>query len=83
MRTPHVLLWILLVVTSASHLLITAYAIFRSRRRAALPASARETYTTINPGTLTTPESLRMSPRASQAATAPETAPQAMTEEER
>ena len=64
---------------------------FRSRRRAALPASERENYTTINPGTLTTPESLRMSPRASQAGSAPEAGPQvdpqgdpqATTEEER
>ncbi|MBD9373464.1 MFS transporter [Rhizobium sp. ARZ01] len=53
----------LFLVTFAAHLLITLYAIFRSRRRAALPASAREAYT--NPGTLTTPESLRLSPRAS------------------
>ncbi|MBB3977280.1 MFS family permease [Rhizobium azooxidifex] len=81
----------LFVVTCVSHLLITAYAMFRSKRRAALPASERENYTTINPGTLTTPESLRMSPRASQAGSAPEAGPQvdpqgdpqATTEEER
>lgn len=54
----------LFLVTFAAHLLISAYAIFRSRRRAALPAVAREAFT--NPGTLTTPESLRLSPRASQ-----------------
>lgn len=30
----------------------------------ALPAEMRETYTTLNPGTLTTPESLQLSPRA-------------------
>ncbi|MCF3638433.1 MFS transporter [Rhizobium sp. TRM95111] len=54
----------LFMVTCWAHVLITAYAIFRSRRRAAVPASARDAYTTINPGTLTTPESLHLSPRA-------------------
>src|SRR5690606_691195 len=54
----------LFMVTCSAHLLITVYAIFRSRRRAALPAEMRENYTTINPGTLTTPESLQLSPRA-------------------
>ena len=54
----------LFMVTCWAHILITAYAIFRSRRRAAKPAEMRDAYTTINPGTLTTPESLQMSPRA-------------------
>lgn len=54
----------LFLVTFSAHVLITLYAIFRSRRRAARPSTARETYT--NPGTLTTPESLRLSPRAGQ-----------------
>ena len=54
----------LFMVTGWAHILITAYAIFRSRRRAALPAEMRDSYTTINPGTLTTPESLQLSPRA-------------------
>ncbi|PTM94386.1 MFS transporter [Mycoplana dimorpha] len=54
----------LFLVTFAAHAAIALYAIFRSRRRAALPAAAREAYT--NPGTLTTPESLRLSPRAGQ-----------------
>jgi MFS family permease len=56
----------LFMLTCWSHVLITAYAIFRSRRRAALPAESRDAYTTINPGTLTTPESLHLSPRATQ-----------------
>ena len=54
----------LFLVTGLAHILISAYAIFRSRRRAALPAEMRENYTTLNPGTLTTPESLQLSPRA-------------------
>ena len=58
--SPHALF----LVTSTAHILITAYAIFRSRRRAAKPAEMRDAYTTINPGTLTTPESLQLSPRA-------------------
>ena len=56
----------LFMLTCWAHVLITAYAIFRSRRRAALPAESRDAYTTINPGTLTTPESLHLSPRAAQ-----------------
>jgi MFS family permease len=52
----------LFMVTCSAHILITAYAIFRSR--AALPAEMRDAYTTINPGTMMTPESLQLSPRA-------------------
>jgi len=54
----------LFMVTCWAHILITAYAIIRSRLRAAKPAEMRDAYTTINPGTLTTPESLQLSPRA-------------------
>lgn len=54
----------LFFVTCCAHILITAYAIFRSQRRKAKPAEMRDAYTTINPGTLTTPESLQLSPRA-------------------
>ena len=54
----------LFMVTCCAHILITAYAIIRSRLRAAKPAEMRDAYTTINPGTLTTPESLQLSPRA-------------------
>ncbi|HVK92939.1 MAG TPA: MFS transporter [Mycoplana sp.] len=67
----------LFLVTFTAHAAITLYAIFRSRRRAALPASARENYTTT--GTLTTPESLRLSPRAGQHGHDPEA--QARTED--
>ncbi len=52
----------LFLVTGTAHVLITAYAIIRSRQRASLPAEMRDAYT--NPGTLTTPESLQLSPRA-------------------
>lgn len=54
----------LFMITAAAHLLITAYALFRSRRRAPVPVSERDAFSTINPGTLTTPESLQLSPRA-------------------
>jgi MFS family permease len=54
----------LFMITACAHVLITVYAIFRSRMRAAVPASERDAYSTINPGTLTTPESLQLSPRA-------------------
>jgi MFS family permease len=54
----------LFMITACAHVLITTYAIFRSRMRAAVPASERDAYSTINPGTLTTPESLQLSPRA-------------------
>lgn len=54
----------LFLVTGLAHVLISAYAIIRSRVRAAMPAEMRDAYTTINPGTMTTPESLQLSPRA-------------------
>ncbi|MCP8894218.1 MFS transporter [Shinella daejeonensis] len=54
----------LFLVTGLAHVLISAYAIVRSRVRAAMPAEMRDAYTTINPGTMTTPESLQLSPRA-------------------
>jgi MFS family permease len=54
----------LFMITACAHVLITIYAIFRSRMRAAVPASERDAYSTINPGTMTTPESLQLSPRA-------------------
>ncbi|MFB2550340.1 MFS transporter [Ensifer soli] len=54
----------LFMITACAHFLIMAYAMFRSRRRAPIPAAERDAYSTINPGTLTTPESLQLSPRA-------------------
>ncbi len=54
----------LFTVTALAHVLITAYAIIRSRKRAPVPASDRDTFTSITTGPLTTPESLSLSPRA-------------------
>ncbi|TCL69771.1 MFS transporter [Rhizobium sp. BK251] len=65
---PHSLFF----VTAVAHLLITAYAIFRSRQRAAIPVGDRDAYTTI-PTTNTqmiTPESMSL---ASRTGTLPET----------
>ncbi|KQV35114.1 MULTISPECIES: MFS transporter [unclassified Rhizobium] len=54
----------LFMITACAHILIVIYAIFRSRMRAPVPVNERDAYSTINPGTLTTPESLQLSPRA-------------------
>lgn len=54
----------LFMITACAHILIAVYAIFRSRMRAPVPVNERDAYSTINPGTLTTPESLQLSPRA-------------------
>jgi hypothetical protein len=64
----------LFLVTAASHILITAYALVRSRQRAAIPAEQRDAYaaapTTTSP--LTTPESIALDPRAATAESANE-----------
>jgi MFS family permease len=59
---PHALF----AVTGFAHVLIAGYAIFRSRMRAPVPASAREVYTTApsTTGTLATPQSVSLDPRA-------------------
>ncbi|WP_454851475.1 MFS transporter [Rhizobium binxianense] len=56
--SPHALF----LVTALAHLLITAYAIIRSRIRAAVPASDRDAYTTIPTATSATltPESMSL-----------------------
>lgn len=54
----------LFMITAAAHMLITAYAIVRSRRRAPVPVAERETFSPVNAGAPTTPESLQLSPRA-------------------
>ncbi|ASY64223.1 TRANSPORTER, MFS superfamily [Sinorhizobium sojae CCBAU 05684] len=54
----------LFMITAAAHMLITVYAIVRSRRRAPVPVAERETFSPVNAGTATTPESLQLSPRA-------------------
>ncbi|MDO9415145.1 MFS transporter [Pararhizobium sp.] len=61
----------LFLVTSLPHILIAAYAIFRSKRRAAKPIAEKDAYTTVNPGTMVTPESLQLSPRAAPLAETP------------
>ncbi len=59
---PHALF----AVTAGAHILVTAYAIVRSRQRAAVPSGDREAYTTAPTSTapLATPESLSLDPRA-------------------
>ncbi|MBX4957885.1 MFS transporter [Rhizobium lentis] len=59
--TPHALF----VVTAVAHVLITAYAIIRSRIRAAVPASDRDAYTTIPTATspMLTPQSMSLADR--------------------
>ncbi|HEV7437363.1 MAG TPA: MFS transporter [Pseudorhizobium sp.] len=58
----------LFAVTALSHVLVTAYAIFRSRRRAPVPVEERDSYAgspALAPS-LTTPESLLLNPRATE-----------------
>lgn len=53
-------------VTAMAHLLVSAYAIFRSRRRAPVPVDERDSYAgspALAPS-LTTPESVLLNPRA-------------------
>ncbi|MCA1406065.1 MFS transporter [Ensifer sp. IC3342] len=54
----------LFMITACAHMLITAYAIVRSRRRAPVPVAERDAFSPVNAGTPTTPESLQLSPRA-------------------
>jgi MFS family permease len=55
----------LFLVTAIAHVLITGYAIIRSRIRAAIPAAARDAYTTIPTATsqMLTPESMSLADR--------------------
>ncbi|MGR9170922.1 MFS transporter [Rhizobium sp. KDH_Rht_773_N] len=61
--SPHALF----LVTAFAHLLITGYAIVRSRIRAAIPASDRDAYTTIPTATspTLTPQSMSLADRGS------------------
>ena len=56
----------LFLVTAIAHILITAYAIIRSRQRAPVPAEHRDAYTVAPSATspMTTPESIALDPRA-------------------
>jgi MFS family permease len=61
---PHALF----AVTALSHILVTVYAIFRSRIRAPVPVEERDSYAgspALAPS-LTTPESLLLNPRAAE-----------------
>jgi MFS family permease len=55
----------LFFLTALAHVMITAYAIFRSRRRAAIPAGAREAYKNIPTANaqMITPESMSLASR--------------------
>lgn len=55
----------LFMVTAVSHLLISAYAIFRSRQRAALPTEEKDNFSTAAAAPMATPESAQLDPRAS------------------
>jgi MFS family permease len=61
--SPHALF----IVTAFAHILITAYAIIRSRVRAAVPVGERDAYTTIPTGTspMLTPEGMSLAERTS------------------
>ncbi|WP_111563333.1 MFS transporter [Rhizobium sp.] len=61
MASPHALF----LVTALAHVLITAYAIIRSRARAAIPASDRDAFTTIPTATsqMMTPEGMTLADR--------------------
>jgi hypothetical protein len=56
----------LFAVTAIAHGLLTAYAIYRSQQRAAIPAAEREHVPSIPVGTspMGTPEGLSLDPRA-------------------
>lgn len=59
----------LFLVTAIAHILITAYAIIRSRQRAPVPTEHRDAYTVAPAATspMTTPESIALDPRAAPA----------------
>ena len=65
---PHALF----AVTAAAHVLLTAYAIYRSRLRAAIPVAERETVPNmpVSASPMSTPESLTLDPRAAPLGTA-------------
>ena len=57
----------LFLVTGIAHLSIAAYAIYRSTRRAAIPADNRETFASVPASRSATPESIALDPRANPA----------------
>ena len=54
----------LFLVTGLAHLAVAAYAIYRSTRRAAIPADIRETFSSVPASRSATPESIALDPRA-------------------
>jgi len=56
--------YLLFAVTAASHLGVAAYALIRSRMRAAIPAEDREQFASIPSARAATPESINLDPRA-------------------
>jgi MFS family permease len=57
----------LFAVTGFAHVLITVYAVMRSRVRKSVPVGEREAYSTVSGGSLMTPESLDLNPRSADA----------------
>ena len=54
----------LFAVTALAHILITVYALFRSRKRAAPPREAKDQFTSVPAPRQTTPELVKLDPRA-------------------
>ena len=54
----------LFAITAFAHVMITIYAVFRSRVRAAIPAEDRDAYMPVGHMGIKTPESFNLSPRA-------------------
>ncbi|MCO6185089.1 MFS transporter [Rhizobium sp. L1K21] len=54
----------LFAITAIAHVVITVYAVFRSRVGADVTAEDKDDYIVIGPATSTTPEKFQMSPRA-------------------
>lgn len=57
--------YLLFAVTAVSHLAVTAYAVFRSFVRAAVPDEEKETFASTPSARSATPESINLDPRAS------------------
>lgn len=55
---------LLFAVTAAAHISVAVYAIFRSRRRAAIPVGERESFSSTPSARSATPESIALDPRA-------------------
>ncbi len=54
----------LFIVTASAHALIAAYAFYRTFKRAAIPESVREAFTTVPASRAMTPETAALDPRA-------------------